>query len=647
MLLDFSGNLTRTAHSLGYASNFFDIQARSLLDGKLSVPRGSLGIEGFVERGQEYMYFGPFPALLRIPVMLTTDEFDGRLTLVSMALAFAVYALMATKLIWLVRDVVREGVRVTRIEAAAMSVLIAATLGGTSLTFNASLPWVYHEVYAWSVALITGSLYWLVRLLQQQSIRSTSWFVAFTVCTVLTRATGGWAMCLGAAMAGLWLYLGRSGADRRREGLMLVGFAAAALSIGALVNWMKFRHPFLFPLEDQVWTRFSPQRREALAVNGGSITGPQFFLTSLVNYFRPDGIRFVEYFPWITLPADPARAYGGAFIDQSYRTGSITAFMPLHFLATCVATVTLVRPQPREVRKLRIPFAASILVTAGVMAYGYLAYRYTCEFVPALVLGAAIGVPTTVGWLDRRSKVLRRGVLAMGVALAAFAIAANMLTGYATAAMTAGGSSLNSYLELQRRLTPAAERPAVIYASNLPDNGATDSLLIVGDCESLYVNSGDFDREWRPVEHRALVIDVSFSPKFSEGTVNLVDVGTDRSIRLETTDDGFARVVIVDKGEPYAGPYVEMAPGQHLDVGVGVKGEFGYGEVSSEPGGFVGYVRAFSLDGDGIAQPETPVPAFTGASMTTDFGIVATGQQGLALPLCRSIARSAGLDTSS
>ena len=69
-------------------------------------------------------------------------------------------------------------------------------------------------------------------------------------------------------------------------------------------------------------------------MNGGTITGPQFFSSSFVTYFRPDGIRFVDYFPCITLPAEPARSYGGAFLDQSYRTGSVTAFMPLLFLAT-------------------------------------------------------------------------------------------------------------------------------------------------------------------------------------------------------------------------------------------------------------------------------------------------------------------------
>ena len=75
-------DLDRTANPLGYASNFFDFQARALMDGHLWVTPGSLGIEAFHVDGREYMYFGPFPALLRIPVLWTTPEYDGRLTVV-------------------------------------------------------------------------------------------------------------------------------------------------------------------------------------------------------------------------------------------------------------------------------------------------------------------------------------------------------------------------------------------------------------------------------------------------------------------------------------------------------------------------------------------------------------------------------------
>ena len=73
-LLNWSTDLDRTANPLGYASNFFDFQARSLMDGHLWVRPGSLGIEAFHVDGREYMYFGPFPALRAAVGMLTTSE---------------------------------------------------------------------------------------------------------------------------------------------------------------------------------------------------------------------------------------------------------------------------------------------------------------------------------------------------------------------------------------------------------------------------------------------------------------------------------------------------------------------------------------------------------------------------------------------
>src|SRR5262245_64774936 len=88
VLLDFGTDLTRTAVRTGFASNFFDLQANAFLDGRLWVPDGSLSIEGFVVGGHTYMYFPPFPAIARIPVMLVTHEFDGRLSLVFMGMAW-------------------------------------------------------------------------------------------------------------------------------------------------------------------------------------------------------------------------------------------------------------------------------------------------------------------------------------------------------------------------------------------------------------------------------------------------------------------------------------------------------------------------------------------------------------------------------
>ncbi len=86
-----------------YFDNFFDAQARSMLDGRLDVPPEVVGFEGFLIGGKTFIYFGPVPALLRMPLMLVTDRFDGRLTTVSMLLAMLVLSMAGFRLACAIR----------------------------------------------------------------------------------------------------------------------------------------------------------------------------------------------------------------------------------------------------------------------------------------------------------------------------------------------------------------------------------------------------------------------------------------------------------------------------------------------------------------------------------------------------------------
>src|SRR5712692_8176453 len=90
----------RTAWPDGTYSNFYDVQARALFHGHWNVPKGSLNIEAFVVGGKDYMYFGPFSSLLRMPVLAVTDRLDGQLTALSMLLAWLVTGLFSALLLW-------------------------------------------------------------------------------------------------------------------------------------------------------------------------------------------------------------------------------------------------------------------------------------------------------------------------------------------------------------------------------------------------------------------------------------------------------------------------------------------------------------------------------------------------------------------
>src|SRR3546814_1745130 len=84
--------------------DFYDAQAHAWLDGHWHISPDVLGIERFEARGQSYMYQGPTPALLRVPVAALTHRFDGRLPQLSMLLALGVLVLFITRLHWRIRS---------------------------------------------------------------------------------------------------------------------------------------------------------------------------------------------------------------------------------------------------------------------------------------------------------------------------------------------------------------------------------------------------------------------------------------------------------------------------------------------------------------------------------------------------------------
>ena len=194
-LLDYRPSLTRTTLQSGLFSTFYDQQARAFLDGHVDLPANSLGIEGFVHDGRTFMYFPPWPAILRLPVLLTTHEYDGRLTLLSMTIAWIVFAVMVTKLVWLLVPRLSGFEDVNVGTAAVVALFLAAATGGTFLTFDAAQPWVYTEAYLWAVAAAMGGLYWLVRLIADPTRHATWWLFVFALVSVGTRATEGWALC--------------------------------------------------------------------------------------------------------------------------------------------------------------------------------------------------------------------------------------------------------------------------------------------------------------------------------------------------------------------------------------------------------------------------------------------------------------------
>ena len=362
-----------------YTTDFYDVQARAILNGHLWVSKGSLGIEAFIHDGKQYEFFGLFPALLRLPLIAFVHSvfgrpLFGRLTAPFLLLAWLLTWMFVSLLIWRVRVLVRGSASLGRAESFSLGVLVATVLSGSVLVYLASTPYVYNEDFAWSVALTTGCLFALLGVLERPSRWRVAILGLLLLCNALNRVTTGYACILAVVAVAIWLALGRRGPENRRWWLPVLAVGLIPLVAATAVNFLKFGTLFGVSEYQQVWTSLNPHRRYFLARNGGTFYGLQFLPTTLEAYFQPAGLRFSWAFPFISFPASPPAWLGGAVFDKTYRTGSVLDTMPLLVMLSIWGTVAAFRRRAAgQLALVRIPLMAAFLAGLPVMVTGYIA----------------------------------------------------------------------------------------------------------------------------------------------------------------------------------------------------------------------------------------------------------------------------------
>ena len=303
-----------------------------MFHGRLSLAPGSLGLEGFVHDGRTYTYFGLFPSIIRMPVLLVTSSLDGKLTPTYMLLAWLLTGLFTSLLLWRVRFLIRGDVVMGRLEATAFGVLVAAIMGGTIWMLLASTTYVFNEDIAWSICLTIGSIFTLLGVVERPTWPRVLCSGLLILCANLDRSTTGWACVVAAVFIAGWFALGAGGMENRRWTLPVLAAGLIPLAVGCLVNYAKFGALFGVSNELQVWTHVNAYRRMFLAANHGAEEGLVFVPTNALAYLRLDGLRFTSVFPFITLPAAPPTPVGGVLFDRLYRTASLPSSTPLLFL---------------------------------------------------------------------------------------------------------------------------------------------------------------------------------------------------------------------------------------------------------------------------------------------------------------------------
>jgi hypothetical protein len=510
----------------GVLSGLYDAQAHRLLEGHWDVPVDKLAFEAFLVHGKTYMYFGPWPAVLRLPIVAVTDRLDGELTQLSMIGAYAVLLVATSRLLWRVRRLMRGDSPATRMELFATAIFVLVVGAGSVVMFLASRPVVYHEVELWGAALSLAAYDATLGFILLSHRRALAWAALLSGLALLTRGSVGIGpvIALGLVLLGRllataarrlrrpafarpirWLGLGDESSNR---GYVLPLAAAIAIPVVLYmyVNYAKFGHPWNLPITRQFATFTDPIRQSVYEHNGGKLFSTKFVPTNLVAILRPDALGIDRLFPWVTFPSR-ATLVGGIQFATRDPSSSIPASMPFLFILSVLGVwiVFRTRRNTSGEASLRVPVLGAAAGGIGAITIPFINQRYISDFLPLLVLLGIAGLHALLRRTD--AGTVKKAVTRTGAVVFVLLAAGSLWVNFALALLYQREyspfpteSERAAFVRFQYDLgesLAAGTSMNVLRGTRLPDPLAEGTVFVLGDCDAVYWSGGD---AWYPIE---------------------------------------------------------------------------------------------------------------------------------------------------
>lgn len=400
----------------------FNSMLSHMLRGRWDVDPAAIGSEAFVRDGRSYAYFGPLPALLRLPLLLVPGWRTLHVERLSCWLAILSGAAAQSGAVMLALSRAPAATR----HALAPPLLLCCVLGGPPMLLAWSGALIYHESILWAWALAMGFVLLAIRSLVRgpDAVTLTAAAACAGLC-LLTRSTTGAGLlaALGllvlraltadaprpasAAPGDLARCAGNVVGRFRRSGLWLPCVVAVASVAAALaVNQARWGNPLRFAdMHAQVLQLAAhPDRLERLDRYG--LFNIRRVWLGVLYYVAPVWTAGAE----AAMPLDDriARLFDALELPAS----SIVLTDPLWcVLAWRGATLTITG---RGLPGAGALAAGLCLAPALMLMAWYMAFRYRMEFTPLLLALSCAGLATWVPPLDgTEAKRARLGLLCL------------------------------------------------------------------------------------------------------------------------------------------------------------------------------------------------------------------------------------------
>ncbi len=372
-----SGNF-RLLEPVGYPG-VYEAQARSFLSGRTDIACGVASGEAFMRNGKCYSYFGPVPALLRLPMLWLAPELDGRWARL-MVLVAGLLFLAAVGLI-----LVEAG---HPLGSWTSTFYLLLTAFGSTLPYVWSWPAIFPEAIAWAVAFGSASIYCQVKWVWRGGAQWIVGACLFAISAFFSRVSTGAGPMLAVglmALAGLGVLKMRD----RGGSAYTIGLLGLAAGLFMALNQSRMG-TYLDAMPVRLNVQYDAER---MARIGGTVFHPEKSLYLLLDYLAHLP-RFRSSYPWLE--------YGpGALFDLPGMD-----FVDLHagVLATMPALVWLAwagwrgsRGKPELWPLLSPVVGVALLVTTVVVTQ-----RYVHEFVLLLAPAGAFGLTWALATRFRR-----------------------------------------------------------------------------------------------------------------------------------------------------------------------------------------------------------------------------------------------------
>jgi hypothetical protein len=355
-------------------SEAYDSQAEHLLRGDPGVDVAAIRHEAIIVNGKVFMYFGPFPAFLRIPLNFIYPGGRGTWSRIS-GFCAAVIALFAFA------GLISQALRCSALSARWRNWLGNACLAGFALAspllFLLGNLSIYNEAVTWGFAWSLAALFFAYRSRNAEGRWITCSLLGFSVCAaaaLLSRVTFGVPMLLIAPL--LALGLARTNRVTRLTALVLP--LGAGLAFYLLLSYAKFSTLTGTSYESYI----NPVHREFAEKNG--IFNLRRVPYSFADYFslrlppiqsQPPFLRADRHF--LSHPTLFSLPFSETYLSVSWCSGWL-------LLAAIIGMVFLFWPARSDAFE-RCMAAALFVQFICILSYICMAQRFTADLYPFVV----------------------------------------------------------------------------------------------------------------------------------------------------------------------------------------------------------------------------------------------------------------------